>query len=742
MCNTMIHKLSKVWSDLNRSIYTGKRLKDNLKALTAVSVFTMLLGLLLVIMNLVQQNYSMLGPSLGTFIGGASCAFLSGILKKREIAILIPVFFCAIAFTYYSFTGAGEGTAILWSMLMPIGLCYFVSVKYGILLSIYYMILFCVLFYTPLNKLITEYYSEAFIVRFPILYASMAGFTAIAMVQYHRSNLMEMDYAKRLSREVRKQTAVANERARRIEQMSFQTIQTLAYAIDAKDPYTRGHSTRVSAYSVKIAEALGWDGERINDLRYAALLHDIGKIGVPDSILNNPKRLTDVEYDIIKSHTTMGEEILKNRVFIHAADDVALSHHERYDGKGYPRGIRGEEISEEARIVAVCDAFDAMSSNRVYRKACDYDHIRSELETGRGTQFDPDMVDVFIKLWDSGELDDIMGVENLESGENMEASSALLQEVVETFTSQNNDEIDVTTGVMSRNTGEAAVAQAMMDTAGCFVFFDLDNLKTINDTNGHEAGDRFLRNMGDTLMDNSKDGICCRLGGDEFIMFLKGVTKAAAEKRIQAIMDEFEEKKAGDAALFVGSLSAGAVMTSGDELYEDVYNKADTALYHIKQSGKNSYAFYSEELDDAIGEQVDVGKMVHALRDSGSYEGALDVEYRQFTKLYEFVGKLEKRFSHEFRLIMISLESSGDDADDKDIEKAMYFMEQSILQTIRDVDVLTRYNRHQFLVILLGTDLDGVKIAVDRIFRGYYKMHGSGGLKPSYTIVEGDLKEE
>lgn len=735
----MFKVLSETWNDLNRSIYTGKRLRANLRALTVVSVFTAILGFALIVLDVIVQDYEMILPSAITFLAGGICAILSGVFKRRNLAIIIPTAFCFFAFSYYIITGAAKGTAILWSLLLPIGMGYFVSVKHSIYLSVYYIILYTVLFYSPLREYVKPYYSDELMARFPMLFASMTIFTSIAMIQYHRSILFEIEYTYRLNEEVKKQTAVAKERAEKIEQMSFQTIQTLAYAIDAKDPYTKAHSTRVSAYSVKIAEALGWDEERVSNLRYAALLHDIGKIGVPDSILNNPKRLPEVEYEIIKSHTTMGEEILKGRSSIPVAADVALSHHERYDGTGYPNGIKGKEISEEARIVAIADAFDAMNSDRIYRKAYEKTFISQELIREKGRQFDPHFVDVFIRLWDSGQLNDIMREDSAETNdEPAEVSSALLQEVMETFTAQNSaDEIDVATGIMSRNAGESAIAQEMRENEGCFVFFDLDNLKRINDINGHEAGDRVLHMVGETLLENQKGNLCCRLGGDEFILFMKKISKENAASQIETILNVFEKKKEGDPAVSIGSLSAGAIMCTPDDDYETVYNKADKALYSIKQNGKDGYVFYDDGLEDFSSERVDVHKMVSAIENSGSYRGALDVEYREFTKLYEFVGKMEKRFDQQFKLIMISLDPiPGEEMHEEELDRAMYYMEQSIMQAIRDVDIFTRFNRQQVLVILLGTDKSGVKSAVDRIFRGFFKMNGSGGFSPSYTVVE------
>ena len=734
--------LKAVWRDLNQSIYVGDRLKANLTAMTFVSVFSALLGIVLLVTNLFFQRRPLdsfpVIMSFVTLAAGAGCAFCCKVLKRREIAILIPTLFCAIVFTVYALTGDLEGTGILWSLLLPIGMCYFISVRAGILLSAYYSLLYFIVFYTPLGAKTAQYYTPAFMFRFPLAYFSLSVFTAIAMIQYHRYVLLEIDYTDRLNAEVARQTAVAEERAQKIEQMSFQTIQTLANAIDAKDPYTKGHSTRVSQYAVLVAEALGWSPERVSDLRYAALLHDIGKIGVPDSILNNPKRLTEVEFAIIKSHTTMGSDILRDRTMIRPAEEVARSHHERYDGRGYPAGLKGTDISEEARIVAIADAFDAMSSNRIYRNACEPEYIKRELEEGRGTQFDPEYAEVFLKLLDEGRLDSILQQGSAESAGSEGSPSALLQEVVEAFAAQNAaDSIDLATGVMSRSAGEGAIAKRMQQEAGCFIFVDMDNLKRINDTLGHEAGDKALRLVGETLQDGAGDkGLCCRLGGDEFLLFLPGADKEGAEKQIRTIISRFNEKKAADSAVSIATLSAGLVMCTPAETYLTAYNRADKALYHVKQNGKNGYSFYNEEtgLDT-----TDVNRLVPGIRNAGSYNGGLNVEYRHFARLYDFIENLEKRFSQPFKLVLITLSPAGSaDAHIEEQEKAMYYMEQAIRQTIRGVDVLTRYSSRQYLVILVGAKAEGVQGAVDRIFRGYYKMNGSGAFTPSYTAADPD----
>lgn len=196
----------------------------------------------------------------------------------------------------------------------------------------------------------------------------------------------------------------ANASAERMA-LSMNMLETLAGTIDAKDKYTNGHSLRVSIYATKLAEALGWEENRISMLRYEALLHDIGKIGVPDTILNKPAKLNDTEFALIKSHVVVGSDILRKMVVLPGAAEVARYHHERYDGKGYPDGISGADIPIDARIVCIADSYDAMNSNRIYRKALTPEVIRAELIGGRGTQFDPELLDKFVELLDSNELE-------------------------------------------------------------------------------------------------------------------------------------------------------------------------------------------------------------------------------------------------------------------------------------------------------------------------------------------------
>ncbi len=179
------------------------------------------------------------------------------------------------------------------------------------------------------------------------------------------------------------------------KELYLKTITALTSAIDAKDRYTRNHSRNVARYAVVLGEKLGLSSEEIMNINYGAILHDIGKIGVPEATLNKPGRLTPHEFELIKTHPTIGVNILAPIDFLEEAMNVVRHHHERYDGSGYPSGLKGESIPYAARIVAIADAWDAMTSHRSYRRALTVEAAIRELQAGSGGQFDPAMVNIF-----------------------------------------------------------------------------------------------------------------------------------------------------------------------------------------------------------------------------------------------------------------------------------------------------------------------------------------------------------
>lgn len=205
---------------------------------------------------------------------------------------------------------------------------------------------------------------------------------------------------KNLEYEVKVQTQEAEARRNQVEKLSEEVMKTLANTIDAKDPYTNGHSLRVAKYSKEIAKRAGKTKQEQKEIYQMALLHDIGKIGVPDEIINKDTKLTDEEYAEIRKHPAIGSDILKT---IEEIPDIMIGarwHHERYDGRGYPDGLAGEEIPEIARIIGVADAYDAMTSKRSYRNILSQEVVRGEIERGKGTQFDPYFADIMIQMID------------------------------------------------------------------------------------------------------------------------------------------------------------------------------------------------------------------------------------------------------------------------------------------------------------------------------------------------------
>ena len=184
----------------------------------------------------------------------------------------------------------------------------------------------------------------------------------------------------------------------KLEKAYLDMVETLRFTVEAKDSYTRGHSDRVAEYSILIGEKVGLPEEQIKLLKIGGLFHDIGKIGIPDSILLKPEKLTDDEYSEIKNHPSIGAHILGSAEAFKNIEPIVKHHHEKFDGKGYPSGLQGEGIPYLARIAAIADTFDAMTSKRSYRNALDMQIVKDEIERCKGTQFDPQLSDVFLDI--------------------------------------------------------------------------------------------------------------------------------------------------------------------------------------------------------------------------------------------------------------------------------------------------------------------------------------------------------
>lgn len=291
---------------------------------------------------------------------------------------------------------------------------YRISIMIAILLFIFtdiyvrhtslgsYMIFLFVLQITPAYKSITNWiqfgvFGILTVVMYYIFVAKEANIlfgTVFIFIAFAVStNYIRSYFSKQLE-----EYFEAQESKERFQRLSDQTIVALSDTVEAKDIYTKGHSQRVANYSVEIARRLGYSEQKIKEVYYIGLMHDIGKIGVPDAVINKKGRLNDEEFAEIKKHPGIGYDILKQVSEIKDISEGARWHHERYDGHGYPDGLSGEDIPEIARIIAVSDAYDAMTSNRSYREVMEQKVVYEQIETNAGKQFDPKIAAIMLEM--------------------------------------------------------------------------------------------------------------------------------------------------------------------------------------------------------------------------------------------------------------------------------------------------------------------------------------------------------
>lgn len=326
------------------------------------------------------------------------CAVFSVLRPKKRVFVkhTASLALCCV-FTIYAIAGYNEGFAPLWAMVIPYATMSVIGLLEGTLVSTYILLLFVVLFWTPVRAYLLYDYSDIYCTRVPLLYM-------LCYVVSIYSNYMRQEAQLRAKSERERLVVSVEEEKRKIGKLTMQTIISISNAVDAKDPYTKKHSERVAKYSKQIANELRWSKQEQENIYNMALLHDIGKIGVPDAILNKHGKLTEEEFPQIRKHPIIGGEILKDLNFVADVSVGAYYHHERYDGTGYPQGLKGEEIPIEARIIGIADSIDAMNSDRVYRGKKDVSYVLEQLEAGKGTQFDPNIDEIVIALIKNGKM--------------------------------------------------------------------------------------------------------------------------------------------------------------------------------------------------------------------------------------------------------------------------------------------------------------------------------------------------
>jgi diguanylate cyclase (GGDEF)-like protein/putative nucleotidyltransferase with HDIG domain len=357
------------------------------------------------------------------------------------------------------------------------------------------------------------------------------------------------------------------------------TLSTLALAIDAKDPYTHGHIQRVQKYSRAIAEAMGLDEQEVNAIATAALLHDIGKLAIPEYILSKHGPLTPDEMDKMRKHPQLGADIISNIKFPYPVADSILAHHEYYDGTGYPNGLVGKDIPLGARVLAVADVFDAYTSDRIECNETLYGAMRA-LRDGAGTCFDPEIV----TIWESIYRDVVVWT-------SMPASSTAYKDIHEATsenaaaleTARREATLDKLTGLGNRRAFEK-MSMSLGNDSFSVVLIDINSFKQVNDNFGHQAGDAALVRIATHLRSAFHDAeMICRLGGDEFL-----VLSFTQRQNLRMQIRTFRRIVVWDPAhepykkMFFGVSCGLASVPSDADTIDQAVQRADERMYAVK----------------------------------------------------------------------------------------------------------------------------------------------------------------
>lgn len=565
-------------------------------------------------------------------------------------------------------------------------------------------------------------------------------------------HLVELHYyRKELESEIKKQK-------KKVSDLSFQAMITIAHTIDLKDRYGEGHSLRVALYSREIARRLGWTVEELENLYNVALLHDIGKIAIEDSILNKMGTLTEQEYESVKRHTKVGADIVKNTTFIPGIKEGISYHHERYDGTGYVR-LKGKDIPLIARILAVADAVTAMEEDRPFRRRLSSMELEKELISNKGKQFDPDIVNVAVEMLHEGyDVDEKLAQMMKQIPGDVSETGELMRQVVTTSTQETKSELekDSLTGFLNRRSFEEKIEKFLRKpmSYGTFFMMDMDNFKSVNDTYGHLAGDELILIFADIIKNCVREqDFVCRVGGDEFAIFFPYLDKEKViRKRADEIMSCFakERERLGysNCSVSIGIMTKYAKSNNMD--YDKLYKCADNALYYVKNNGKDDFHIYASAImdggmDSLEQEQLDVQQLIQRVAERKEYMGAYRVEYDSFSYIYRFIARNVERTKQPVQIALFTFplkEKSEEEV--MKIQNSLALLEKAIAQSLRRGDVTSRISLTQQIVILMGANKENGMHVVDRMVQCYDGLAGEEGLKIEYDIkdVSGTKKDK
>jgi len=382
---------------------------------------------------------------------------------------------------------------------------------------------------------------------------------------------------------------------RRLEEVCMATVESLAFAIAARDGAPQGHLHRGQQIALAMGERLAVPAELMQALRVASLTHDVGKLAVPETILYKAGPLTPEEFERAKTHVAISVGILGPIQFPWPVVEIVRTHHERWDGNGYPEGLKGEEIPLGGRILAIADVFDSLTTDRPYRPALSFEEAHAEIRAGSGTHFDPKLVEVFsealpelIAAWRAGE-----------TGNAVEPAAGASPEIWKTIHGASRESLslaftDGLTGLSNQRHLAAALSREITlarRTARPFslVVIDLDGFKAINDTFGHRAGDEALQMVARVLLSEVREGsTVSRTGGDEFVLLLPGTSADHARRVVDRLRERVIACVVPGTNRRVG-LSAGiATFPEDGEEATHLMDAADRAMYADKAARRSS----------------------------------------------------------------------------------------------------------------------------------------------------------